>query len=72
MPKRTSEAAELPTSKSAATGQETARPATHVEDDEMGEFEDRWEDEVESEHEFEAGVDGEDGEDEDEGESRST
>lgn len=49
MGKRTSEAADLPVSKAAATGQETARnPAI---DEEMGEFEDRWEDEIESEEE---------------------
>ncbi|ORY27442.1 putative ribosome biogenesis-related protein [Naematelia encephala] len=49
MPKRTSDAAELSVSKSAATGQETARAAAVEDDDEMGEFEDRWEDEVEEE-----------------------
>lgn len=54
MPKRTSEAAELPAGKSAAVGQDTARAAI-VEDEEMGEFEDRWEDEIESEHEAEEG-----------------
>lgn len=49
MGKRTSEAADLRVSKAAATGQETARnPAI---DEEMGEFEDRWEDEIESEEE---------------------
>jgi ribosome assembly protein RRB1 len=67
MPKRTSEAADLNGGKSAAIGQETARPATTVEDDEMGEFEDKWEDEIESEEEMEAdeaanGEEGEDGE----------
>ena len=56
MPKRTSDAAELRDAKSAAVGQATARgPAV---DEEMGEFEDRWEDDVESEEEA---VDGEDG-----------
>lgn len=54
MPKRTSEVADLPAGKSADVGQDTARAAI-VEDDEMGEFEDRWEDEIESEHEVEAG-----------------
>ncbi|OWZ75207.1 ribosome assembly protein RRB1 [Cryptococcus neoformans Bt85] len=50
MGKRTSEAAGLPVAKAAATGQETARnPAV---DEEMGEFEDRWEDEIESEEEI--------------------
>lgn len=44
--KRTSEAADLP-NKAADRGQETARIAE--EDEEMGEFEDRWEDEVEEE-----------------------
>jgi ribosome assembly protein RRB1 len=70
MPKRTSEAAELPSGKAAALGQATARPeAALVEEDEgMGEFEDRWEDEVESDGEVidaNAGgdEDGEDGED---------
>lgn len=49
MGKRTLEAADIAVSKAAATGQETARnPAI---DDEMGEFEDRWEDEIESEQE---------------------
>lgn len=49
MGKRTADAADLPVSKAAATGQATARePAA---DDEMGEFEDRWEDEIESEEE---------------------
>ena len=62
MPKRTSEAAELPAGKSAAIGQETARPVT-VEDEDMGEFEDRWEDEVESEHEYEAPAEGEEEDD---------
>ena len=62
MPKRTSEAAELPAGKSAAVGQDTARAAI-VEDEEMGEFEDRWEDEIESEHEAEEG----EGEEEEEG-----
>lgn len=44
--KRTSDAAELP-NKAADRGQDTARPIQ--EDDEMGEFEDRWEDEIEEE-----------------------
>ncbi|WVQ64841.1 uncharacterized protein L199_003010 [Kwoniella botswanensis] len=52
MAKRTSEAADLPTPKSAAKGQETARsPAVQDVDEEMGEFEDKWEDEYESEGE---------------------
>jgi ribosome assembly protein RRB1 len=53
MPKRTSDIADLEqgTSKSQAVGQETARPGRI--DDEMGEFEDRWEDEIESEEEIE-------------------
>lgn len=53
MPKRTSDIADLEqgTSKSQAVGQETARPGQV--DDEMGEFEDRWEDEIESEEEIE-------------------
>ncbi|ODN97421.1 ribosome assembly protein RRB1 [Cryptococcus wingfieldii CBS 7118] len=50
MGKRTSEAADLPQAKSAATGQQTARKAETVEEG-MGEFEDRWEDEIESEEE---------------------
>lgn len=63
MPKRTSEAADLPHSKAAATGQDTARPAT-IEDEGMGEFEDQYEDEIESEEEVvEGGEDGEEGED---------
>jgi ribosome assembly protein RRB1 len=64
MPKRTSDAAELPVAKAGATGQATARPDA-VEDEEMGEFEDRWEDEVESEEEVVANGanDNEDGED---------
>lgn len=44
--KRTSDAADLP-NKAADRGQETARPTQ--EDDEMGEFEDAWEDEIEEE-----------------------
>lgn len=44
--KRTSDAAELP-NKAADRGQDTARAIQ--EDDEMGEFEDRWEDELEEE-----------------------
>ncbi|OCF34735.1 ribosome assembly protein RRB1 [Kwoniella heveanensis CBS 569] len=52
MAKRTSEAADMPPPKSAAKGQETARPQAAVQvDEEMGEFEDRWEDEYESEGE---------------------
>lgn len=53
MPKRTSDLADLEqgTSKSQAVGQETARP--EIEDDEMGEFEDRFEDDIESEEEIE-------------------
>ena len=60
MPKRTAEAIESVSSKAAATGQDTARqPAA---DDEMGAFEDRWEDEVESEEEVDdQGENGEDG-----------
>ncbi len=49
MAKRSSDAVEVNDSKSAANGQATARaPAP---DEEMGEFEDKWEDEVESEAE---------------------
>ena len=53
MPKRTSDIADLEqgTSKSQAVGQQTARAG--AQDDEMGEFEDRWEDDIESEEEIE-------------------
>ncbi|WVR03881.1 hypothetical protein IAU60_000880 [Kwoniella sp. DSM 27419] len=66
MAKRTSEAAEMPPPKSVAKGQDTARPAGAANgiDEEMGEFEDRWEDEYESEGEvIDAGAEDEDGED---------
>ena len=53
MPKRTSDVAALPNNKAAAVGQSTARPA-EVEDEEMGEFEDRWEDEIEEEEVYDA------------------
>lgn len=59
MPKRTSDAAELPNGKSAANGQETARAP--VVEEEMGDFEDRWEDDVESEEEVDAEAEAEDG-----------
>ncbi|WWC68698.1 uncharacterized protein I206_102632 [Kwoniella pini CBS 10737] len=49
MAKRTSDAADLPPPKSTAKGQGTARPP--IVDEEMGEFEDKWEDEYESEGE---------------------
>lgn len=61
MGKRTSEAADLPASKSAAKGQETARPATQRDDDGMGEFEDNWEDEMEEEEEIVEGAEDEEG-----------
>lgn len=66
MPKRTSDLADIEqgTSKSQATGQETARPGV-TEDDEMGEFEDRYEDEIESEEEIEE-IQRDAGEDDDE------
>jgi ribosome assembly protein RRB1 len=71
MPKRTSDVADFEqgTSKAQATGQETARPIQ--EDEEMGEFEDRYEDEIESEEEIEEiqRDAGEDQDDEDVGES---
>jgi ribosome assembly protein RRB1 len=70
MPKRTSDAADFEggVSKSAARGQETARAADNG-DTEMGEFEDRWEDDIESDGEVvEAGEGGDDDED---GEGRS-
>jgi ribosome assembly protein RRB1 len=53
MPKRTSDLADLEQgiSKSQAVGQETARPGQDVE--EMGEVEDAYEDEIESEEEIE-------------------
>jgi hypothetical protein len=53
MPKRTSDIADLEAgaSKSQATGQETARPQEV--DEGMGEFEDRFEDDIESEEEIE-------------------
>ncbi|KAK8861511.1 hypothetical protein IAR55_002332 [Kwoniella newhampshirensis] len=62
MAKRTSEAADLPPPKSTAKGQGTARPpAAAGVDEEMGEFEDRWEDEIESEEEvMDAEAEGED------------
>jgi ribosome assembly protein RRB1 len=72
MPKRTSDAADIaPTSSKAQdVGQSNARE-TVAEDEEMGEFEDRWEDELESDGEV---VDaGEDREDEDDiGEPRGS
>jgi ribosome assembly protein RRB1 len=46
--KRTSDVAELP-NKTADRGQATARAAGVEDVDEMGEFEDRWEDEIEEE-----------------------
>lgn len=75
MPKRTSETAELhegTVNKAAASGAEPvrARPAGQLaevpEDQEMGPFEDQWEDDVESDGEVvDAGEDREDGEGED-------
>jgi ribosome assembly protein RRB1 len=69
MPKRTSDAAELPDAKMAAFAVGGQKPARIGEDDEMGEFEDRWEDDIESEVEEEIVGDGaeEDGDDEDVG-----
>lgn len=65
--KRTNEEVE-DANKVADRGQDTARP--EVEDEEMGEFEDKWEDEIEEEEVVgDAGAEGEDGEgDGDEGE----
>ncbi|WVO13260.1 hypothetical protein L204_100873 [Cryptococcus depauperatus] len=60
MGKRTFETEGLPKSKAAATGQETARSPAKNNDQEMGEFEDRWEDEMESEEEVVADAEGED------------
>ena len=48
MPKRASEAADLPAGKIQSNG----KAQHHVDgDEEMGEFEDRWEDDIESEEE---------------------
>lgn len=46
MPKRTSDAADEPAAKAAPNGRE---PRVAEEDEGMGEFEDRWEDDIESE-----------------------
>jgi ribosome assembly protein RRB1 len=53
MPKRTSDVADLTSgsAKSTARGQETARAPAVDGDAEMGEFEDRWEDDIESDGE---------------------
>ena len=59
MPKRTSDGADLPAGKIQANGNGHHKRVT--EDDEMGEFEDRWEDELESEDEVvDAEEDGDD------------
>ena len=57
MPKRTSDAADLPDAKISANGR---APVSRIaEDDEMGEFEDRWEDDMESDVEEEIVGEGE-------------
>lgn len=72
MPKRSSEAAELAQTgaKSQDVGQNTARAETVNEDDEMGEFEDRWEDELESDGEVVDAGEDQDGDDDDVGECK--
>ncbi|WVQ83598.1 hypothetical protein IAT38_005739 [Cryptococcus sp. DSM 104549] len=65
MAKRSSEAADMPPPKAVAKGQGTARsPAVKDVDEEMGEFEDRWEDELESDEEVVADAENDDEEDE--------
>ena len=61
MSKRKSDVADLTngSSKARDVGQNTARPDASASDDEMGEFEDRWEDEIESEEEVVADGEGE-------------
>jgi ribosome assembly protein RRB1 len=55
MPKRTSDVADLEqgASKAQDVGQSTARPIQEEGDEGMGEFEDRFEDDIESEEEIE-------------------
>lgn len=65
MSKRSSDAADQPHAKAATNGR---APRVDEEDEGMGEFEDRWEDEIESEDEEDGqagnGVEGDDDEDE--------
>ena len=60
MSKRTSDAVDLPAGKIQANGKAQNRVQ---EDDDMGEFEDRWEDDIESEDEVVDAAEGEEGDD---------
>lgn len=78
MPKRTSDVADLPQAKQVANGQPQASRIHAGADVEMGEFEDRWEDDIESDDGVEeeivdaAEAEGEDGDDVGESPSRDS